>query len=211
MTRPDCTDKQNIVPWATLATNITDEFETGHWESCQSLTSPAIKTILPPSIGDTYYNNCIGPYEDVPDGDGPGTVEPSDSPCYPAGDTHPPLDTQPDLVTGCLDFFVQNRDLDFDGTPYYPEWPVGGSATAKAPGSFVDQLPTTGGRQYPAFFFQTDIALSESTCSGTTTTGCTVPPQGPGDFYPYWTRVNSFGDCAFEFDCGGGFGPHSRS
>ena len=191
--------KQNIVPWAALATNITNEFETGHWESCQSITGPAVNTFLPPSIGDTYYNNCIGPYEDVADGDGPGTSEPSDSPCYPAGDTHGPLDTAPDLVTGCLDFFVQNGDLDFDGTPYYPEWPVGQNATDKLPGSFVDQLPTTGGRQYPAFFFQTDIALSESTCTGATATGCTVPPEGPGDFYPYWTRVSSFGGCAFEF------------
>ena len=47
---------------------------------------------------------------------------------------------------------------------------------------------------------QTDIALSESTCSGTTSTaGCSVPPAGPGDFYPYWSRVTSPHGCTLEF------------
>ncbi len=36
-----------------------------------------------------------------------------------------------------------------------------------------------------------------------TRTGCTVPPSGPGDFYPYWTRVTSTGSghasCTLEF------------
>jgi hypothetical protein len=50
-------------------------------------------------------------------------------------------------------------------------------------------------------FMQTDLALSESTCqlSGV----CTVPPPGPGDFYPYWTRVTTTSrgqaSCTLEF------------
>jgi hypothetical protein len=29
--------------------------------------------------------------------------------------------------------------------------------------------------------------------------GCTVPPQGPGGFYPFWSLTSSFGSCALEF------------
>jgi hypothetical protein len=29
--------------------------------------------------------------------------------------------------------------------------------------------------------------------------GCTVPPQGPGGFYPYWSQVQSGGSCALLF------------
>jgi hypothetical protein len=63
----------------------------------------------------------------------------------------------------------------------------------------TEQFPTSSGRQYPQYFFQTDVALSESTCTATTLSGCTVPPQGPGDFYPYWTELHSGGYCALEF------------
>jgi len=34
---------------------------------------------------------------------------------------------------------------------------------------------------------------------GTTAAGCSVPPDGPGNFYPYWSRVKSDGACALEF------------
>jgi hypothetical protein len=33
----------------------------------------------------------------------------------------------------------------------------------------------------------------------TTLSGCTVPPQGPGGFYPYWTQLQGLGRCALEF------------
>ena len=100
----------------------------------------------------------------------------SDAFCYPAGDTHGSLDTAPDEMTGCLDNYYQNGDLDFDGTPYWPEWPTGPNPTAKFPGSFVQQLPTTSGAQYSQFFLQTDLALSESTCEASGI-GCAVPPR----------------------------------
>ena len=46
------------------------------------------------------------------------------------GDTHPGYDgpgtsTEPDQMTGCQDNVFQNGDLDFDGTPYWTEWPTG--------------------------------------------------------------------------------------
>ena len=70
-------------------------------------------------------------------------------------------------------------------------------------------FPTTnGGAPYTQFHFQTDVALSEYQCGGNTVAtapgtpslaGCTVPPQGPGGFYPYWSQVQSGGTCAFLF------------
>ena len=187
--------KANIVPWAALQTNISTQFETGHWEPCTSVTDPGTVN-LSSTISDTYYNTCNGPYETTSDSGGP---EASDAFCYPAGDTHGALNTAPDTATGCIDDLFQNGDLDFDGTPYWPEWPVGPTATARYPGSFVQSLPQTAGSQYKKFFIQTDLALSESTCSGTTTAGCSVPPPGPGHFYPYWTRRTTPHGCFLEF------------
>jgi hypothetical protein len=48
---------------------------------------------------------------------------------------------------------------------------------------------------------QTDVALSESTCPGSTDSpGCAVPPpNGPGKFYPFWSRVGSSTSCSIEF------------
>lgn len=184
--------KANIVPWAALATNISTEFEIGHFTPCTSVTSASTLT-LGPGLTDTFYNTCNGPYEASAGGNSDGTrsVEPSDALCYPAGDTHGSLNSPPDLVAGCLDDFAQNGDLDFDGSSYWPEWPTGSQPTATLPGSFVQQLPTSGGKQYQQFFMQTDTALSESTCQANGT-GCAVPPpNAPGAFYPYWTRVTT--------------------
>jgi len=108
-------------------------------------------------------------------------------------------------MTGCQDNVFQNGDLDFDGTPYWTEWPTG-TVPNKYPSTFVEQFPTTGGTQYSKYFFQTDIALSESACLGNTlpggggtSSGCTVPPQGPGNCYPYWSTVHAGNYCALEF------------
>jgi hypothetical protein len=187
--------KANITPWAALQTNISTQYETGHFTPCTSVTEPGTLTFSG-GVSDTYYNVCHGPYETSSDHD---TAELSDAFCYPAGDTHGSLNTAPDTVTGCTDSLLQNGDLDFDGTPYWPQWPVGASPTAKYPGSFVQSLPSTGGSQYDKLFIQTDLALSESTCSGTSDAGCSVPPAGPGHFYPYWTRVTTPHGCFLEF------------
>lgn len=60
-------------------------------------------------------------------------------------------------------------------------------------------MPTTNGHPYSQYFFQTDVALSESTCDPSTPAGCTVPPTGPGGFYPFWSVTSSWGGCALEF------------
>jgi hypothetical protein len=202
--------KDNIIPWAALQTNISTEFETGHWEACTSLSDP-IANEVPGDTGGAY-NQCNGPYENAGPPDST-TGELGDAVCYYKGDTHPGFNgpgtsTEPDLYTSCQDNEFQNGDLDFDGSPYWTEWPTSLRPNIY-PGSFLDQFPTTNGRQYSQFFFQTDVALSESTCTATTLSGCTVPPQGPGGFYPYWTTLQAagLGVCALEFGNVRGLGP----
>jgi hypothetical protein len=200
--------KANIIPWAALATNISTEFETGHFEACTSLSGPLPNFFDSNDTGGNF-GQCNGPYENSAPADNT-TDETSDTMCYPAGDTHPGFDgpgtsTAPVQVSHCQDNVFQNGDLDFDGTPYWKEWPTS-LAPGLHPGSFFEEFPTTNGRQYSQFFLQTDVALSESTCTGNNS-GCTVPPKGPGGFYPYWTQLHAINLCAFEFgNVAGGFG-----
>src|SRR5581483_11549197 len=105
-----------------------------------------------------------------------------------------------DEVAGCKDSWWQNGDLDYDGSPYWKEWPTSvtiNQATSKFPLSFVESPPQTAGHQYTQYRFQTDVALTESTCQPrNSTTGCKVPPpNAPGKFYPYWSELNSSGKC----------------
>ncbi len=205
---------QNIIPWAALETNISTEFETGHFEACASVTHK-VANPFDPNDADGTYLNCVG--GDEQDGGKEGD-EISDELCYPASDPHTGYDNGTGSAVGapianCQDNVQQNGDLDFDGTPYRTEWPTGIAPTDLYPGSFVQLSPTTAGDQYSQFFMQTDIALSESTCKGATvptskptTKGCTVPPTGeevdqPGhtSFYPYWSEQRTGGTCTWLF------------
>jgi hypothetical protein len=197
----------NIVPWAALQTDISTEFETGHFEPCTSLSSPFASNPFDPADQTVAYNVCSGPYETAGPAEGSGTSNPEagDALCYLAGSTHngydgPGTSTPPNEVTGCQDNVFQNGDLDFDGTPYYPDWPTSTSAGKLFPGSFVESLPSSENAAYSQYIIQTDVALSESTCTGTA--GCTVPPSGPGNFYPYWSTTSAGGQ-----DQGPGQGP----
>ena len=187
--------KQNIAPWTALQTNISTQYEIGHFEPCTKVTGEAKN-----GFGDTFWSNCAGPYESAAESpDGGSNPEVSDASCYPFGDTHGPLNTAPNEVTGCLDNQAQNGDLDFDGTPYWADWPTGTAPTATTPSTFIQNLPLTGGSAYPQYFVQTDAALSESTCTSTGS-GCAVPPvNAPGKFYPYFSRVGTSGACRIEF------------
>lgn len=192
--------KGNIVPWAAIAADISTEYEIGHFTPCSSLSN--LSTPLGLDFitgGDPFFLTCNGPYEDAagsdsssPEGFG------GDSFCFPAGDTHPAIGgSDPDMVTGCNDI-LGGGDLDFDGSAYWPDWPTGTSPTATTPGSFVESAPTSGGHSYPQSFFQTDLALSEATCVAAPS-GCTVPPSGPGNFYPYWSTIRHGNQCSIVF------------
>jgi hypothetical protein len=184
-----------------LETNISTGFEIGHFEPCTQVTGQATFTAAI-GVTDPYWKECHGPYENsAPGGDGnTKKVEGNYSPCFPAGDTHGSLGHPADLVSGCIDVFTQNGDLDFDGTPYWADWPTGTTPTTY-PGSFVQALPTTSGSQYSQFLIQTDGALSESTCSGAAgDPGCAVPPpNAPGHFCPFWSRAGASSSCQIEF------------
>jgi hypothetical protein len=191
----------NYIPWAALQTNISTEFETGHFEPCTSL-SQSIANPIDANDTSVMFNKCSGPYERA---GGTETSEAGDGICWQKGDTHAGYagtgtSTAPDEINGCEDNLFQNGDLDFDGTPYYAEWPTGTTPTSLFPSSFVESLPTTSGKSYPKLFFQTDVALSESACTATNPSGCTVPAPGPGNFYPYWSEATgSSGKCSLEF------------
>jgi hypothetical protein len=208
----------NINSWGADQVDISTVFETGHWEPCTSLSDP-ISNPIDPSDGSQMYNTCSSPYESAP-GIQRTSAEIGNAVCFAAGDTHPGYNgpgtsTQPDAMTGCQDDLFQNGDLDFLGPPYYRgSWPTGPTPTSRVPSSFLEQFPTSNGRQYSQFHFQTDIALSEWECGGgnyanasATAAGCTVPPAGPGGFYPYWTQFYAAGSCALEFgNVSSGFG-----
>ncbi len=182
----------NIVPWAALQVDISTEFEIGHFEPCSTVTGPA--TLSVGSFTDTFWKHCVGAYEKTATPDGGKNPEISDALCWPQGYTHGGL-APPNVVTGCDEDFTQNGDLDFDGTPYWPDWP-NSTTPNRFPSPFLQHAPITmGGANYPQFQFQTDAALSESTCTGTS--GCVVPPpNAPGAFYPYWTSPSA---CTWEF------------
>jgi hypothetical protein len=185
----------NIVPWAALQTDISTEYEIGHFEACTSVSNFVFAGAGGP--GDPVYNKCHGPYEAASD---TGTPETGDAACYYKGDTHGTLNSAPNEVAACLADVFQNGDLDFDGSPYYPEWPTGTAATSILPGSFQQSVPSSSGNGYASFFFQTDVALSESLCTPSTPSGCAVPPtNAPGKFYPYWSEASTHSVCTIEF------------
>jgi hypothetical protein len=187
---------ENILPWGAGPYMLDTEFEIGHFEPCTSVTGPGTVPISD-TLNDTFYTNCIGPYDTAAEDP---NLEPDDSPCYPAGDTHGGT-AAPNLVTGCDVFFDSIGDLDYDGTPYYADWPTS-AHPGTFPGAFVQAQPTSQGRTYPEIQFETDLADTEfaSNCDLTTGAGCTVPPPGPGHFYPYWTLVRDHHlGCTWQF------------
>jgi hypothetical protein len=127
-------------------------------------------------------------------------LEPDDSPCFKFGDTHGGT-AAPNLVTGCDVFFDAVGDLDWDGTPYYPDWPDS-VVPDRFPSTFLQLQPTTnGGHRYPQIQFMTDTSASElnTNCDLSSGAGCVLPPQGPGHFFPYFTQARVGGACVWEF------------
>jgi hypothetical protein len=185
----------NILPWGAGPYMLNTEFEIGHFEPCTSVTGP--QSFTQGTFSDTYYTNCVGPYDTAAEDP---NLEPDDSPCYPFGDTHGGT-APPNLVTGCNVFFDAIGDLDYDGTPYFADWPTS-TDPGRFPGSFAQAQPTSFGRTYPQIQFETDLAATEfaSGCDLTTGANCTVPPPGPGHFYPYWTLASDRElGCTWEF------------
>jgi hypothetical protein len=189
---------KNIVPWAADQVNVSTQFEIGHFEACSRVTQPlSVNTIPFPGLAeftDVTWNRCHGPYENTTP-PAQEKHEPGDAFCYPKGDTHFGQ-APPNIVTGCVDDVFQNGDLDFDGNPYWPDWP-NSTTPNRFPSTFLQHPPTSNGVGYSHWQIQTDAALSEFTCKYPNTSSCKVPPpSAPGKFYPYWTLTKS---CLWEF------------
>jgi hypothetical protein len=186
---------QNIIPWGIGPYMINDQFEVGHFEPCTQVVGSAVLT--EGNFKDTYYQNCRGPYEKATEDP---NLEPDDAPCFRFGDTHGGI-AAPNLVTGCDVYLDAIGDLEFDGTPYYPDWPDS-VIPDQYPSTFLQLQPTTNGDQrYPQIQFMTDASASElnTNCDLNTGAGCVLPPKGPGSFYPYWTQAKFGGMCVWEF------------
>ncbi|HVA60361.1 MAG TPA: hypothetical protein VNG13_07465 [Mycobacteriales bacterium] len=199
----------NISPWAALQANINTEFETGHFTPCSSIYRTA--------GGSGTKEECMGAYETAagPDNSNPENNSKyigahyvssgNDGFCAVNGQTFPGLGvggatSDPVTVTGCDDFY-NGGDLDYDGTPYYPDWPSGTSATS-FPSTMIQQQPVSGSSTYSQLRVETDLAATEYTCNTASypgLTGCTAPPPGPGNFYPYWSQNTLNSTCVFEF------------
>jgi hypothetical protein len=154
-------------------------------------------------VTDRAWATCSGPYESAAPEDDENSPEFTDAPCYPAGDTHGTLAKgSPNRLTGCP-AYVAGGDLDFDGTPYWRQWPTGPTRTATLPAPFHINSPTTGNPAtiYDKFQFQTDLGfVEETTCNPGTPQGCAVPPpNAPGNFYPFWTQAGSGATCNWQF------------
>ncbi|HLK72658.1 MAG TPA: hypothetical protein VKU77_03310 [Streptosporangiaceae bacterium] len=182
---------QNVIPWGFGPYMINSQFEIGHFEPCSSLVNPVTDT------GDTFYTNCVGPYDSSSEN---SALESDDAPCYPFGDTHGGT-AAPNLVTGCDVFNDAIGDLDYDGTPYYPDWPD--SVTPdRFPSTFLQLQPTTGrGQRYPQIQFVTDNSATQFVdgCDPQSGQNCVLPAPGPGNFYPYFTQARVGGVCVWEF------------
>jgi hypothetical protein len=186
---------RNSIQWSVLLSGILTEYETGHFEPCSRLTGPV------GSGASQYFQFCHGAYEKAgpPDPTKRGE-ELTDAPCYHAGFTAGGA-LPPDQATGCLEFFTQNGDLDFDGSPYYADWP-NSLKPGPFPSPFLERQPTTvGGAGYSQIQFETDAPASElTTCAPQTPRGCAIPPpHSPGHFYPYYTQAMVGGQCVWEF------------
>jgi hypothetical protein len=190
---------QNSIGWSVLLSGILNQFEIGHFEPCSKVTHK-LTLGLAPGVSDTTWLFCHGAYEAAgPPDPTQGGQEPTDALCYKKGDTHGGL-APPNMVTGCLDDFTQNGDLDFDGTDYYPDFP-NSLTPGPFPSPFLQQQPTTAGARYSGIQFETDAPASEiNTCVPQNPQGCAVPPpNGPGHFYPYYTQAKVGGQCVWEF------------
>jgi hypothetical protein len=183
----------NILPWGDGPYDINSEFEIGHFEPCTSVNTQA--TFRDGPFTDTYFKNCVSPYESAKDSG--KNSEPNDSPCFRKGDTHGGT-VAPNEVTGCAVFFDAVGDLDYDGNDYRRDWPDS-TTPDNFPSTFVQYQPTSHSQGYESIQLETDMAATESVCNLANGDGCVMPPPGPGHFYPFWTLAKIGGRCAWEF------------
>ena len=168
----------NINPWGADQVNISTEFETGHWEACTSLSDPIAPTRSTRTTRSPVYNQCNGPYENAGPPDA-NTPEVGEALCFYAGATHPGYagvgtSTQPRQDDRLPGRHLPERRPRLRRDPVLDGMAHRSHADTCYPSSSWNCSRPRTASQYSQFFFQTDVALSESTCGGNTLT--TAPP-----------------------------------
>ena len=120
---------------------------------------------------------------------------PVDGFCYPKGDTHGSLHTGARSRRPAVDDILAGGDLDFDGQPYYADWPTGPRRRRHGP----EASPSNGRRRTASSMgSSTSRPTSPSaraTCSGDRPERLHRSAEGPGHFYPYWSESAAGGGC----------------
>ena len=182
-------------PVAALETNISTQFEIGHFEPCTSVQNP-----MPITLGtfhDTIWQDCTSPYESTTMPDGGSNPEISDAPCWPKGFTHGRRpaqqgggvhpDHRPERRPG-LRRHVRRADWPSRTTP--SNWP-----SPLPPDATVDSRP-----RIPADPVPDERAGERSQLpSDRRRMRRSSAWEAPGKFYPWWTQAKVNGECVWEF------------
>ena len=187
-------------------TDISTEFETGHCEPCtlaQRPARPPTRSTRPTRAA--TYNECQGPYENAGPPDGT-TPESGDALCYSRATPIPATTGRAPPRAGPDDRLPGQRVP--ERRPRLRRHARTGRSGRRAtdadqvPVHVRRQFPTSNGHQYSQFFFQTDVALSESTCCNRRQR----PQRLHGAAAGSWQllpvlepRCTSVGFCALEF------------
>ena len=172
------------VPWAAHSYNVDFSDETGHFEYCNNV--------------DTATGRCV----EAGGHDAGSSPDRDDRACFAASQL--PAGAVP--VSGCL-----ATDIDFDGVPYFNNWP--GTLANPAQDRQLHAQPirftspvTNGVRQFERVAFEADLPRIENAvtpaCNRTTGANCVNPPPGAA-FYPFFTTHQSLGGVACNWQEGG--------
>jgi hypothetical protein len=151
---------------------------------------------------DTFWTNCKGP---VRHGEGGPNPRARRRPLLPVRG-HARRDGAAESRHGLSRFQRRDRGPRLRRHAVHADWPTS-TEPGLFPGTTPQAQPTSHGQSYPQIQFETDLAATEEGCDLSSGAGCTVPPPGPGHFYPYWTlaKDRQLG-CTWQFGNAGGTG-----
>jgi hypothetical protein len=174
--------------WTAHTYNVAYADEIGHFDYCDSITSPDPKSGAGACSGNEGTGSDKEPSEMFIASEEGVTLMPDADETYCVGASHSTLVQ----VTGCLD-----SNLGFDGYSYKPVWPDGD--TVHHPTSIHFTSPLTGAnfdQQFKDVALESDLPALESAqtpenCETHTGLLCTPVPMtddnAPADFYPFFS------------------------
>jgi len=176
------------VIWAAHSYNIAFSDEIGHFDYCSSVPHDTGNCPASATEGSNLNPASFGNTAEPSDGD--------DTYCF-----NPPSGTGFVQVSGC----IGSNDPGFDGIPYLHAWPTTTTQSGDLPSPILFTSPLTGGQNYSAMAFETDLPRIEAsdfggTCNRTTGAGCTNPPatdDGAPAFYPFYSAISTSTSCTW--------------